>query len=210
MKKKNKYIALLLTILMFSSFAFGCKWNTGNSNESSIEDNGNQEITKPTDNYLLKNAVSDYKIVYPKDVTTEEMLAVTDLQNLFEEATTYRLPMIAEDQLTQIAEEDKYIVIGENKFSEAAKINLSTAEYGRSGYVIKTIGNSIYVTGAEDTGTLLGTYKFLQYYLKQNYYNIFSITIIITKEFMIWIKGWRIFLLWTMMFLLSLIFNSRT
>lgn len=171
MKKKNQHIALLLATLLFSSFAFGCSCN-GCKKESAKDssEEGNREIITPTDDYVLQNAKSDYKIVYPKDVTTEEMLAVTDLQTLFEEATTCRLPAITDDKIAQIAETDKYIVIGENKFSQAVDIDLDTAKYGRSGYVIQTVGSSIYVTGAEVTGTLLGTYKFLQYILDYDYY----------------------------------------
>lgn len=170
MKKKNRYVALWLATLISCSFAFGCSCNGGKIDDGDSSEEGNREIITPTDDYLLKNAKSDYKIVYSKDVTTEEMLAVTDLQALFKEATTYNLPAITEDKLTQIAETDKYIVIGENKFSQAAEIDLDAAEYGRSGYVIQTVGSSIYVTGAEATGTLVGTYKFLQYILDYDYY----------------------------------------
>lgn len=167
---KKFTIGLLLAATALS--AFGCKEEEEESStkEETKQENPNRyENIEETDGYLLKRGVSDYKIVLPAQAQTKEMLAVSELTALFKEATNFNLQTVTDENLT-FDENDKYIFVGETSVTKEQGLVPDKAELSTSGYTIKTIGNSIFITGTTQTGTLYGTYKFLDYILDYDYY----------------------------------------
>ena len=174
MKKWKRWFecsfALLLTFC--ASFSLGACKETGQGNsdtEQSVDENHIENMVA-TDEFLLKQGKSDYKIVYSKSANADEKLAAAELQRFFEEGTGSVLPIITDGQVRSYDENSKYIFIGENDFSIEENLALDKYKYGRAGYVIKTEENCVFITGAYSSGTVLATYQFLHYILDYDYF----------------------------------------
>ncbi len=164
--KKSLLFLILIVITLTSIFGLvGC-----NDSVSSGDPNHKVNITK-TNKKLLSRGTSEFTIVYPKESNSEELMAMGELQALFMEATDLKLPAITDDQISAFDKnQDKYIFIGDNKFAVEQDLVPSVATYGMSGYVIKSVGDSIFICGAHATGTLFGTYRFLEDILNYDYF----------------------------------------
>ena len=159
---KKCALALILTSITLS--AVGCNDNATKDDGPKNENPYRYENIAETDTYLLKRGVSDYKIVLSKDATAKEVLAASELTTLFSEATNVVLPTVTDEGLT-FNKNDKYIFIGETAITKQQGFELSQENYYTSGYVIKSVGNSVFLLGQSQTGTLDATYKFLDYIL---------------------------------------------
>ena len=174
MKLKKILSTALAAVSLFGVFAgaSACNTNKGNqgNNPASPEDNNIQETIKPTNTNLLEKGVSTYKIVYDKDAEMDELSAVSELQRLFKEATGIGLEAFTDGQVASVGENDTYIVLGDTAITEEKNLVPDREEYGVGGYVIKTVGRSIFISGAAATGTLYGVYRFLGYVLNYDYF----------------------------------------
>ncbi len=117
-------------------------------------------LQSETDKYVLKDGVTEYKILAPENMQSNELLAVDELKALFEEATGVELPLVQNDELAY-SESVKYIALGNTSFAEALGVAPTYAQVGQQGYVIQTRGNSIIVRGQGHWGTLYGVYDLL-------------------------------------------------
>lgn len=165
-----KIFAILLVVLLsFNTFACG-------NNESSNNGGGNnaggggapakeKEIEELDEEvFILKNGRSDYKVVIPSTSTRDEQLASSELTYLFKEGTGYSLPEISDVGLT-FDEQSKYISLGKTSLARQAGC---PTDVGECGYIIKTIGNSIFIYGDDNYGTTYGVYEFLNIALGMN------------------------------------------
>lgn len=154
----KRIITCLLTILLLliSVFSlFGC---------DGCKNKENDPI------YLVKDGICDYKVISPEDPEYGEDTATTEFNAYFMVATGISLENVVDSQVAEIAEEDKYIIIGNTTFARANEITPSIEEVGRSGYVIKMVGNSIYVVGGSGVGTQFAVYEFLNAILNFDYF----------------------------------------
>ena len=161
-------LAFVSTISLFSC-SFGKQESSGSNGVENADSNWVENIS-PTGEYLLKQGKSDYKIVYSESANADEKLAASELQRYFEEGTGKVLPIITDNQVSTYNESSKYIFVGETDFSREENIVLDKYKYGRSGYVIQTVDDSIFLTGAYSSGTVLATYQFLNYILDYDYF----------------------------------------
>ncbi|MBE5751980.1 MAG: DUF4838 domain-containing protein [Clostridiales bacterium] len=163
--KKSMAILLMASVL---TGVFGCKSDSEESTEEIPEtDSTKQENVLPTDEYLLLQGQSNYKIVHPKNAHEKELFAASELRDLFREATNVQLSIVSDEE---VVETDKYISIGKTKFVQDKDFLPSAKEYGTSGYVINTEGSNVFIVGGGTTGTIYGTYKFLDYILGYDYF----------------------------------------
>ncbi len=160
MKKFGKILALaLLATMTFAGCSSENASNSSSSNGSSATTDGLQYSRE----YVYKSGRSDYKIVIPENATSYESGAADELQALFQEATSYKLPIITDENLS--AGDGKYIAIGDTKLLEESGITVDNDELMYSGYLIKTIGDDVYMTGSIDknvVGTTYAAYEFLE------------------------------------------------
>lgn len=169
---KKTTLSLLLASMTLS--AVGC---TQNQTNSSVENNGNTdnplryEKIEETNKYLLQRGKSDYKVVLPAQAEAKEALAADELVSLFAEATNEELQTVTDENIA-FNENDKYIFLGDTAVTVAQGLVPAQEELGTGGYIIKTVGNSIFITGTKQTGTLYGVYKFLEYILDYDYYYV--------------------------------------
>ena len=165
MKKTFKYIISALTFVMLFNIA-AC--STGDDSSSS---SGNNPTEKPvteveleeSEHYLTKNGISEYTIVYPADtvLATPSSFAVTELQTFVYEATGVSLKTVVDTDLTY-SESAKYLSIGQTEVMASAGIELDLKELNAGGYIIKSMGASVFMAGGQ-FGNLYAVYDFLKY-----------------------------------------------
>lgn len=168
MKKRIFRISVLLLcfILCLGAFA-GCKnknkpndADAGTKDDTYFEDGTHDFEIEKTDGFILRDGKSDYKIVVPEDASQLELTAADELQSFFYQATGVRLSRINDAALTHAAE-NKYLSIGKNALSESAGVKTDGLQLGLSGVHIATAGNTVFMLGEKDYGTLFAVYEFL-------------------------------------------------
>ena len=122
---------------------------------------GEDEL-KFTDYAFITESASDYKIVYPEGSDTSGAVykAARELQKYLETATGAVLPIVTDTGLS-FSEDGQYLSVGQTALFGGADIELNADELQSSGLRIKTVGKSIYMTGAQQYGTLYAVYEFL-------------------------------------------------
>lgn len=166
-----KRILSLFLILAFTLSFVGC------ANDADSNNTGEQTVKHEyTDYQLFDETSTDYKIVYPLDVSKEPylLMAVSELQNLFYEATGVNIPAMTDTGLTY-DENVKYISIGDTTVYAGSGI-VDATDYGYSGFCIKTVGKSVFINGGR-FGVLNGVYEFLEYQFDYEIYAVDEIYI---------------------------------
>ncbi|MBR1867124.1 MAG: DUF4838 domain-containing protein, partial [Clostridia bacterium] len=109
---------------------------------------------------LVKNGATEYAILYPADCSNNITFAVNELAYFFAEATGIEIPAISDDNYDQSG---KYISVGDTAALRKAGVTHDINELSANGYLIKTIGNDLYLIGGGDNGTINAVYGFLKY-----------------------------------------------
>ncbi len=121
---------------------------------------------------LIKDGKSEYTIVYPEEKAAESLmtLAVAELRNFLEEATGVQLAVKTDGEKTDA---DKIISLG---FTDQMTSNTTLAakyaatDVKEEGFMIYTLGNSVYVMGNATTSVLWGVYELLHQQVNYTYY----------------------------------------
>ena len=167
-KTLSRVMALLLCGLTFASV--GCKGNGGDS-ASWIEGNVNSsgtlyeeedKVFEKTNYKLVNRGVSEYKIVTPDEPTALETMAASELSFFISEATGATLNTVKSSQWKKGT---PAISIGETVVASEAGVSLPTdVDFATSGYLIKTVGDSLFIMSGKKgngEGCLYGVYDFL-------------------------------------------------
>ncbi len=105
---------------------------------------------------LVKDANSDY-----------EELVAGETSKYMEKATGKRFPVVFTSEKETFNISNRYIVIGDNKFTNAniagqRKLLIPTQDsVGEDGFQVTTIGKSVFIAGATELGTAYGVYDYL-------------------------------------------------
>ena len=177
---KNQYIKKCFIALLAGIFLLGsCSKPSENSQssdignsisgDSNIVTNTNREVFldgvhqynyTETSHILAEDGKTNYKIVIETNAPEEIQLAATELQSLFAEATNATLAVVNEDSVSY-SDNGEFIVLGQNSLFQAAGLSTEGLGLGLNGYIIKTLGKSIFIAGDDVYGTLFGVYQFL-------------------------------------------------
>ncbi len=183
MKNIKKTICLLLATVLTVAAFIGCKGKgcKGGGNSSSDEVKNDDYI--PTGEYVggtheisvtysqtdfVKNGGCEWKILLDTNAGAKVETASLELIRFFKEATGVTLSVVKSDDVAYTADA-KYISLGENEYSKQAGV-VKPATVKTNGYIIKTVGNSIFVVGGRDLGTLFGVYGLLNGLFGYEYY----------------------------------------
>lgn len=172
MKIRKILSTILAGIITFSLIiATAC----GSEESSSSAVGGNEQQTgyvpKETDYYMVQDGKSDYKIVIPSTANSQELTAGDEMQYFLKESLGVELEIVYDKGL-KFNSNSKYISLGENDLAETAGVEASEAELSASGYVIRTVGKSIFLVGAGTPGTMFSVYGFLEMILGYKCYAI--------------------------------------
>ncbi len=169
----KRYFSIILALLLVATCVLGlaaCDNGTGS-------ENAQREKTK----YLLvAEGVSEYVILLADNAASKEADAATELQSVLQSATGAVLPIIYEKN-AKITEKTAVISIGDTNLAQSRGVN-TDGNLGRSGYIIKTIDNQLFIKSDGDKrGCLYAVYDFLYdavgyryYYIDEIYYKTTS------------------------------------
>jgi len=172
--KKLFIIALCVITACCAAFSTGCfggeKNNTDTPAESPAKIGDEPLAFDDSNEYLVRNGKSEYRIVLASDASKIVKYAAEELQYFVEKSTAVKLPITSD---ADVAHDNnaKYISVGENRLLSAQNdIAVNYEELGENGVTVNTKGNCVYVSGATDNGTLLAVYRFLHYQIGYNAY----------------------------------------
>ena len=174
-----KTIATVLASLMAVSTLASCtpSKEESSSSSSSVEQEvtvrGTHERTVFETNVILaKDNKTDYVIVTPKNANSGAMLiAIDELRQNFFKATGATLEVKTDDEINY-NESCKLLSIGETSFLQQAGVTFDKDELGGSGYVVQTKGNSVFMVGGADNGSLYAVYGWLSEQFDYEYYAV--------------------------------------
>ena len=104
---------------------------------------------KPTGKSIIKNGNSFYTIVYPADCGELVMTAVNEIISILALSTEVQLIAQSDDSVSY-SPTGRYISVGNTTLAEAAGV--SGEDVAEAGFIIKTVGDSVYLGGGDDQG----------------------------------------------------------
>ena len=141
-----------------------------------VESDNIIEITE-TGKPFLSNAGSAYSIVVPAadynyegSATNYNVLAYQELVYFINQAVGCTLTVISDSGLS-LSEDSKYVSLGETTLFQQSGIEIDKEKLGDSGYIINTVGDSIFICGAKKLGSLYGVYELLKHTVGYEYYS---------------------------------------
>lgn len=155
----KKILTLFLAIIMIFG-AVACTPSNENNNVNNNKPNGSNGTETSTGKYILKNGLTDYKIVMPEENTDVEESACNELVALFFESTGVQLPVIKDTGLSH-SDQNKYFSIGNTALLDTANITVPEESAGKDGFLLTTKGETVYFIGGTHHGTLFAVYEFL-------------------------------------------------
>ena len=160
MKKTVKNIAKrvlcgLLAIMTFCS-CVACKNNNGNS--------GSDVVEVPRTKYFVQDGKTDYTVVIAKNASETEMCSAEQLVELTQQVSGANLSVKLDNEVSYGAEQ-KLICIGKNSLFKRTGIEITSEMVNTDGFVIKSVGDMIFINGYYDRGTIYGVYEFIETYL---------------------------------------------
>lgn len=175
MIKKNllKSITAFIIVAILAFSIVGCKKtdnsesdsvnvsNSGGGAEPIVENENHRFSYKETNEYLIKNGTTEYKIVIPSEnVSAELNIARDELVRLFKEATGVTLETVSDEGKSHDAN-GKYISLGNTSLYKSSGLSVDTKTLKKDGARILTKDKTIYFIGKTDTGVINGVYDFL-------------------------------------------------
>ena len=158
----------ILTLFLASVLFIGATACSTGSDESSSSPQGSESIiVEETQHNLVENGKVEYVIVYPEEKADDEnmKMAISEMKALFWEATGVYLPAYSDSVEFS---DYKILSLGKTKQANKQKDLIDTVNQenlGAHGYVIETIGNSVYMLGKGNTALaeLYAVYEFLKW-----------------------------------------------
>lgn len=176
----KKIVSTILTIALSAATLCGCNSTATNN----VPPQKTDDLFQKTDTMLVENGKSSYSIVIPLNYSYTEGYAAQELQDLLYESTGCKLPVISDNGLTY-DNSRHYLSVGNTKLLEEEKLSIRYDVLGETGVRVVTDGNTVYMCGATDRGTLNSVYQFLHYqigfttyaydYTHVDYYNSLNV-----------------------------------
>lgn len=105
---------------------------------------------------LVKNGVSDYKIVVASNAVPSEKYAARELQKTIQEICEYKIPIVNE-----VASYSNAIYVGFKSAPSEIKNGINPSDFENEEYIIRSGENTLLIAGGEPRGTLYGVIGFL-------------------------------------------------
>ncbi|MEO6034637.1 MAG: DUF4838 domain-containing protein [Verrucomicrobiota bacterium] len=107
---------------------------------------------------LADQGKSKYTIVVPADAIASERYAAEELQRYLEKMSGAKLPIAASSQNSSAHE----IILGDDPRLARVGAKIDYAKLGPDGFVVRTDGNRLFISGGRPRGTLNGVYTLLE------------------------------------------------
>ncbi len=160
MKRIIKIICLVLSLTFLFSFT-ACKSNDNQTTKLEYATDFNDSTKELC---LVKDGITDYKIVTPVNYSTSLNFAINELKNFLYEATGLNFQVITDDGITY-DESKYYISIGDTSILRGSNIDYSFATLNYDGCIVKLCGNQVILAGSNsgtEYGYINAVYDFLE------------------------------------------------
>src|SRR4051794_36683172 len=109
---------------------------------------------------LTHDGKSDYVIAIANNAGLAERTAANNLADYIQKATGAKLPVVNESDIA--IEEVHYISVGRTKLAEKVLTDVKWGELAHDGIVLRTNGNTLFLTGGQPRGTVYAVNTFLE------------------------------------------------
>ena len=138
-----------------------------------VEGTMHQYEIKETEKYIVENGRSEYRILIPEGTGGNAFIsaAASDLKLLFAESTGVELEIVED---SGDLNGGKFLSVGNTRLFSTEQLGISEQKLGKGGFRIKTVGDSVCMTGATEEAAMYAVYAFLENALGfQQYYTDF-------------------------------------
>lgn len=168
---KKIIFTVLALVFLVSTVLAGCSKNEETEEGISgpqYTENHKISMTERTEK-VVDNGSSSYKILIPAGTSSssEVGFAASELQFFIKEATDVILPIVDDSAYSS---DGQYISIGDTVAKTDAGLSVDYSVVDAQGFAIRTVGDDVYIFGAQDTGTLNGVYGYLEHTLHFDFY----------------------------------------
>lgn len=171
MKNRYKKIFSIVFAFLFLVCVCGCK----KSGDPPISNQGS--VREKTGHKLVIGGISEYIILLSETAQANESLAANELQQTIKAATGATIGIVYEGEIT-LSSDTPLISIGSTRLALSLGIRSGNEELNRSGYVIKTVENQLFImSDGNALGCVYAVYDFLEdavgyryYYIDEIYY----------------------------------------
>ncbi len=167
-KTKKKLFYKISSLLLAALCALSCVACASDGDDSSADTptqtmNTNHVFkATETDEYVVQNGKTSYKLVYPKKTSTEIAKALDEFSYFFEAATGAEIEKTSDEGLAHNAD-NKYISLGNTTLLQGSGLTVDGAKLGLDGVNIFTKDKTVFIVGGTDRGVLNGVYTFMEY-----------------------------------------------
>lgn len=144
MKKKNILALALAAVYILAAFA-GCKKAPENGDNSTSSGGENVQLQEYT---LVENGTSEYTIVIPNSPTLGEDIGADIISEYLYQATACSMKIVSESAYNSAIHKNT-ISLGKTELYNQTNLNVNVDDLNTDGYVIKNVGEDIYVVGGE-------------------------------------------------------------
>ncbi len=167
MKNIIKTLSLIL-VLVIAFGVVGCKKKSSSSTgavdkpvATTVNPNHYANNTQ-RDDYIVSNGQCHYTLVIPANAEDYEEKASQIITEYFSKALSVEIKTVKDSELTST--NGKYISLGDTTIMRSSGLSVSFNKYGNAGFRIKTIGDTVFISGARSqlrAGTYYGAQEFL-------------------------------------------------
>lgn len=174
MRKIFNKLLLLILCVCFITGGVSCKKKQDNSTPADAvkydtRENHYADVTVAENKFVMKGAKTDYKVVIPANASGGIRYAASEFNEFIKKSTKTEFTVISDEGLTY-SDDAKYISLGETSLKKAAGVEYGENELKTQGYIIKTKGNSVFVSGPSDNSVLYGVYDLLNLFVDYKCY----------------------------------------
>jgi len=176
----NKILVLVLALILAIGGTACAKQPT--TSKPPVQTGKMEGVTEVEGKYFLYHRQSEYQLVTPDNPTPTMSFATAEFNKFFKESTGVELDVVKESQLP--TGDQTYISLGKTNLSVTAGVTCTAEELNTNGYIIKTVGDAVYIVSPVDDGVVFGVYHLLKalvefecfgvenYYLKTKVANV--------------------------------------
>ena len=114
------------------------------------------------------NGATNYKIVYSSNAGDAVIEGAKEIKQMIYDSTKVFINIVTDEGLTY-NDSSYYISLGQNKILQKSNLVFNYTGLKHDAFIMKTAGNSLFIDGVSDRGTLYGAYDFCERFIGVRY-----------------------------------------